>query len=105
MKIVPKREDENTKKPKSRCDTNHLSIIGENSNDTSQAIIHYDDVFTIRCVEDDRWLVSCDTFSCGSSSYLAVSANTYNGPIMFSPETLNIGSLFRLMVNRTSKIW
>ena len=79
-KFVPKGEDENTKKPKSRCDTNNLSSIGGNSNDSSQAIIHYDDVFTIRCTEDDRWLVSCDTFSCGSSSYLAVSANTYNGP-------------------------
>ena len=79
-KFVPKGEDEDTKKPKSKCDTNNLSSIGENSDDSSQAIINYEDVFTIRCVEDDRWLVSCGTFSCGASSYLAVSANTYSGP-------------------------
>ncbi len=78
-RFVPKGEDENSK-PKPKCDKHRLGNIGDNTNDTSEPVIHYEDVFTIRCIEDNRWLVSCDYFSCGSSSYLAVSANTYNGP-------------------------
>ena len=50
----------------------------DNNSDTKP--IKYGDVFSIRSKKNGYFLVTCDSNYCGSSAYLSVSVNKYNGP-------------------------